>query len=247
MPRFFLEVAYIGTGYSGFQIQQNAKTIQSEVENAIKVIQRKHVALTGSSRTDAGVHAYQNFFHFDMDEILPSNSVYKFNAVLPPQIVINNLITVKDTAHCRFDAISRDYKYCIYQQKNPFIQDRAFYYPYKIDLESLNMAAALLFNYNDFTSFSKRNTQAKTFRCQIFESMWEAKGAGYIYSVRSNRFLRGMVRALTATMLQVGRGKLSISDFKRIIISKDCTMASFAVPAHGLFLKRVNYPPDYFK
>lgn len=242
MPRYFLELSYKGTAYSGFQTQQNAHTIQAEVENAFKVLQKEAVIMTGSSRTDAGVHALQNFFHFDTDQVIHSQFLYKINAILPKDIVIKNIREVAPGAHCRFDAISRAYCYYIYRQKDPFLEDRAFFFPYKLDIEKMQQGAAVLREYHDFTSFSKRNTQVKTFNCQVIESEWEWREKELVYKVRANRFLRGMVRALTATMLQLGRNKLSLDDFRNIIEAKDCTKASFAVPAHGLFLMEVQFP-----
>ena len=167
------------------------------------------------------------------------------NAILPHSIVIKNIIEVGPTANCRFDAISREYDYHIYRYKNPFLVDTSYYYPYKLSLDLLNAAASMVKEYNNFTSFSKRNTQVKSFICQVQTSKWEEKNNQLVYSVQSNRFLRGMVRALTATMLQVGRQKISLEQFRQIIELKDCTMASFAVPPHGLFLTRVNYPAGF--
>lgn len=244
MPRYFLEVSYKGTAYSGFQTQENANTIQAEIEKAFEILQRDKVTMTGSSRTDAGVHALQNFFHFDYDGTLHPQFLYKVNAILPADIVIGGLKRVNDDAHCRFDALSREYKYFIYRRKDPFPQGRAFFYPYKLDKELLEKAAAIVKEYHDFTSFSKRNTQVKTFSCDIIESQWPQEDDYLVYNVKGNRFLRGMVRALTATMLKVGSGKLSLDEFRAIIDAKDCTKASFAVPAHGLFLVSVNYPPN---
>lgn len=249
MPRYFLEVSYKGTQYSGFQVQQNANTIQAEVEKAIKMLLRKEIELTGSSRTDAGVHALQNYFHFDIeelfaetDEISRSKLVYKLNAVLPAPVVVKRIIQVSDQAHCRFDAVSREYKYYIYQHKDAFLDDRAWYFPYKLDKGLMQQAAGIIGNYTDFTSFSKRNTQVKTFNCKIHQSRWEFSDSCMYYNVKADRFLRGMVRALTATMLKVGRKKISLDEFRKIIEAKDCTKASFAAPAHGLFLVAVEYP-----
>jgi tRNA pseudouridine38-40 synthase len=241
MARFFLEVAYRGTAYSGFQSQENANTIQQEVEQAFRTLQRNAVVLTGSSRTDAGVHALQNFFHFDFESPLHPQFVYKINAILPSDIVVRSVQQVADDAHCRFDASSRVYDYFIYRSKDPFLDDRAWYFPYTLNMEALQEAAALLMRHHDFTSFSKRNTQVKTFECSIMESSWRQQQDCLVYRVRANRFLRGMVRALVATMLQVGRGTLSLEDFRAVIDAKDCTRASFAAPAHGLFLVEVCY------
>ena len=246
MSRYFLEIAYKGTDYSGFQTQENAVTIQSEVEKAIAILQREPVILTGSSRTDAGVHALQNYFHFDFDGTLHPQFVYKMNAILPRDIVMHKLIAMGAEAHSRFDAVSREYKYFIYRSKDSFLQDRAYYFPYHIDLERMQAAAGILKEYEDFTSFSKRNTQVKTFKCRLELSEWVEEGPCLVYRVKGNRFLRGMVRALTATMLKVGRGKINLDEFRSIIEARDCTKASFAVPPHGLFLIRVNYPVGYF-
>ena len=247
MSRYFLEVSYKGTKYSGFQLQDNANTIQAEVEKAIAILQKEKIAMTGSSRTDAGVHALQNFFHFDFDGIINPHFIYKMNAILPADIVVKKLIPVHADAHCRFDAVSREYNYHIYRHKNPFLKRRAFFFPYNLDIEKLKHCANIVKEYNDFTSFSKRNTQAKTFICKLTVSEWIREDDYLIYHVKANRFLRGMVRALTATLLKVGRNKLSINEFRAVIEKKDCTKASFAVPAHGLFLLSVGYPPDYFK
>lgn len=241
MPRYFLEVSYKGTNYSGFQSQKNANSIQEEIEKAFAILQKEKVTLTGSSRTDKGVHAVQNFFHFDFENQLNPQLVYKLNAILPGDIVLKGVTSVGVEAHSRFDAISREYKYFIYQQKEPFLSDRAFYYPYKVSIEKLQAAAAVLKEYQDFTSFSKRNTQVKTFICQIHQSEWIHENGCLTYHIEANRFLRGMVRALTSTMLKVGRGTIDLKEFRDIIEAKDCTMASFAVPPHGLFLIAVRY------
>ena len=241
MPRYFLEVAYKGTNYSGFQSQDNALTVQAEVEKAFSTLQRVPVVMTGSSRTDAGVHALQNFFHFDFEESLHPQFTYKINAILPDAIVVKSLRGVKADAHCRFDAVYRRYQYYLYNTKDPFKEDRAWFYPYPLNKELLQAAALILLEVDDFTSFSKRNTQVKTFLCQLTESQWIEEGGCLVYAVKGNRFLRGMVRALVSTMLLVGREKITLGEFKDIIRVKDCTRASFVAPAHGLFLMEVGY------
>src|SRR5258705_1658308 len=225
MPRYFLEVSYRGTNYSGFQLQKNAITIQSEIKKAFKNLQRDEVSMKGSSRTDAGVHSLQNFFHFDYEKEIHPHFIYKVNSILADDIVIKSLVKVKPDAHCRFDALTREYKYYIYRQKNPFLKDRAHYYPYKLDIVKMENAAEMIRNYQDFTSFSKRRTQVKSFICRVEESKWVKENNGLVYYIKADRFLRGMVRALVATMLLVGRGKISIGDFKTIIEQKDCTKA----------------------
>lgn len=241
MSRYFIEVAYKGTNYSGFQVQQNANSIQAEIEKALKIFYKEDYSLTGSSRTDAGVHANQNFFHFDSDSVVEDGS-YHLNAILPPDIVVKKIFPVNSDSHCRFDALSRQYTYYIYQQKNPFLADRAYFYPYELDLDLLQTAAHELFNHNDFATFSKRNTQTKTSLCTIISSEWKQEINGFSYQVGSNRFLRGMVRGLVGTMLKVGRNKISIDQFINIIRSGDCTKADFSAPPQGLFLQKVNFP-----
>ena len=247
MPRYFIEVSYKGTAYSGYQVQKNSNTIQSEVENALQIFFKQTLSLTGASRTDAGVHALQNYFHFDASQLLSDEiaelekSVYNLNAILPLDIVIKRIFQVGQDMHCRFDAVSREYKYFIYQNKNPFLEDRAYYHPYKLDFEKLNEAAAMIIHHTDFTSFSKKNTQANNFICEIIKSEWLIENDTLIYNVKANRFLRGMVKGLVGTMLRVGSLKISLEQFNNIIKSRDCTLADFSVPAHGLFLIAVNY------
>ena len=246
MNRYFIEVAYHGKKFAGFQIQKNAVTIQQAVEEAFYTFFRKRFTLTGSSRTDTGVHAIQNYLHFDTEDIISPSSLYNLNSILPASIVIKNLFPVGANAHCRFDALTREYKYYIYQQKDPFLEDTAYYYPYKLDQELLSDAAKIVMGYTNFASFSKRSTQVKTFDCVIQKSEWEKENNCLVYNVIANRFLRGMVRGLVGTMLQVGRGRIAIDIFKEILASKDPAKANFAVPGHGLFLVKVNYPEGYF-
>ncbi len=246
MPRYFLELSYKGGAYSGFQVQANANSVQAEVEKACSVFLRKPVALTGSSRTDAGVHALQNFFHFDLDLPVPTELIYRVNAILPPDI---SLLSLKETipdAHCRFNALSRSYRYRLYPSKNPFLSDRAYYYPFPLDRGLLDLAAKRILGYTDFDAFSKRNTQVKNFRCRIDESRWSEDGEGLHYCIRANRFLRGMVRGITGTMLLIGRKKLTLETLDEIVQSKDVSRVNFNVPAKGLFLEKVEYPSSLF-
>lgn len=246
--RYFIETSYKGTAYSGFQVQQNSNTIQAEIEKALQIYFKQSFILTGSSRTDAGVHALQNYFHFDVEKPLADDHtaqlfkpVYHLNAILPDDIVIKRIFRVADDLHCRFDAVSREYQYFIYKTKDPFLEDRAYYFPYKIEMGKLKECADIILDHRDFTSFSKRNTQVHNFICQIKKSEWTEDKNRLIYRVESNRFLRGMVKALVATMLRVGTQKISVDDFKNIIESRDCTNADFSVPPRGLFLMKVSY------
>ena len=246
MQRYFLELSYKGTAYSGFQIQDTGITIQSEITDALSTIFRTGFQLTGSSRTDAGVHAVQNFFHFDSEVEITAKHVYNLNAVLPSDIAVKQVRPVGPEAHCRFDALSRSYRYSIYRYKDPFLTDTAWLYPFTIDQALLDQAAAIIMEYTDFTSFSKRNTQVKTFNCSIDLSRWVEHEGLLVYEVSSNRFLRGMIRGLVATMLRVARGSISINDFRKVIESKDCARADFSAPAQGLCLINVAFPASIY-
>ena len=245
--RYFIEVSYKGANYAGFQIQHNANTIQHEVERALRIFFKQHIKLTGSSRTDAGVHAKQNYFHADFATAISPKVIFNLNALLPADIAIKSIQQVADDAHARFDAISREYLYHIYTFKDPFLHQTAWYYPYKIEMQSLHDAAALLMNYTDFTSFAKRNSQVSTHNCTITQSRWLLQQNSFVYQVQANRFLRGMVRGLVGTMLQVSRGAMTLQQFAEVIEAKDCTKANFSTPAHGLFLNAVTYPAGYFR
>jgi len=250
MKRFFIEIAYKGTNYAGFQIQKNANSIQSEVEKALKTFFKEEFTLTCSSRTDAGVHALKNYFHFDSSSAIPGDDelikiVYNLNAILPRDIVIRKIFNVANDLHARFSAKSRLYHYYIYNHKDPFKEDRAYYYPYHLDIDKLNEAASLIKEQKDFTSFSKRNTQVKSFFCNIYSSKWAIENGVLKYEVEGDRFLRGMVRGLVGTMLKVGKRKILLHQFRQIVDSNDCSLADFSVPAHGLFLMDVKYPDVY--
>lgn len=240
MPRYFIEVSYKGTSYSGFQKQHNANSIQSELEKALEIYYKQKFELTGSSRTDAGVHALQNFFHFDTSAAIKDDA-YNLNAILPDDIVVKRIFIVNDDAHCRFDAISREYHYYIYRYKNPFLQGRAYFVPYALDLVMLQDAAKEIIKHTDFTSFSKRNTQVKTFLCDIHKSEWIEEDGCLVYKIKANRFLRGMIKGLVGTMLLTGKKKITLQEFKTIIEAKDCTKSDFSVPPDGLFLINVAY------
>lgn len=245
--RYFLELSYDGTRYSGFQVQDGQETIQSQVTKALETLFRQSFSLTGSSRTDAGVHALQNFFHFDSSLEFTSKHRYNLNAILPSDIAISAIYRVADDAHCRFDAIQRSYKYLIYRQKNPFMVNRGWLFPYPVNKTLLDRMALVLMEYSDFTSFSKRNSQVKTYICSIRSSYWEEGVDGALtYRIISNRFLRGMIRGIVGTMMRIARMEVSVQEgeqlFRSIIESKDCTHADFTTPAKGLYLESVAYP-----
>ncbi len=244
MSRYFIEVSYKGTNFAGFQKQNNAHTIQSEIEQALKIYFRKEIELTGSSRTDAGVHALQNFFHFDEIEIPKESfekSVYHLNAMISADVVIKGIDLKQEGAHSRFDAKSRRYLYTIYQHKDPFLMDKGYYFPYPLNMEKLAEASEIIKETNYFEAFSKKNTQVLNFNCTIFESFWLQSNNEIQYHVCGSRFLRGMVRGLVGTMLRVGTEKTSIANFKKIIESGDVSQVDFSTPARGLMLVSVNY------
>lgn len=244
MARYFLEVSYKGTQYSGFQVQQNARTIQSEIEAALATL-RIPVSLTGSSRTDAGVHALQNFFHFDHEGALHPQLLYKLNALLGKDVAVHRLYPVADEAHARFDAIGRIYEYHIHRNKDPFLNEFSYFYPFSLDHGLLQESAAVIGRQHYFYSFSKSNAQVSNYRCTIKRSEWVFDGSRLVYCIEGNRFLRGMVRLLTGAMLKVGRKKISLAEMEQWFGRTD-GRSGYAAPAQGLYLKAVVFPDGYF-
>lgn len=240
MGRYFLEVSYKGTKYSGFQVQENANTVQAELEKALATICRQPVTLTGSSRTDAGVHARQNYFHFDYEPQLHPQLTYKLNALLPRDISVRSIIPVSDEAHSRFHAQSRLYRYYFYSYKNPFYTDTALYYPFSIDFDLLSVSARIIKDETNFFAFAKTNSAVSNFICTVKRSEWKREGALFYYEVEANRFLRGMVRLLTATQLKMARGIITEHHFRSLF--KEEKKCSYSLAPTGLFLEAVNYP-----
>ena len=246
MARYFIELSYDGALFGGFQIQQNTATVQGALESALETLFRTPIPLTGASRTDAGVHAFQNFLHFDTElEILPKH-VYNLNAILPNSVVVKGIYAVPSEAHTRFDAIKRGYIYRLHQTKDPFSEGRSWYYPFPLDLALMQTAADSLLNYTDFESFSKKKTQVNTFQCAITKAYWTSAGPDIQFEIHSNRFLRGMIRGGVGTMVQVGRGQISIAEWHEIVASKDEQRVDFSTPACGLYLSKISYP-DFLK
>lgn len=245
--RYFLELGYKGTGYHGWQIQGNALTVQEIVEDAISVLLRDSTSILGSGRTDTGVHASQQFVHFDADEITERDTfIKKLNGVLPKDIAAFELRPVTPGAHARFSAKWRSYEYRISIQKNPFEEDLSWFCYYKLDVSRMNEAAELLLHYLDFECFSRVKTEVNHFECKIKEAYWEQIGQHLIFHITANRFLRGMVRAIVGTLVLVGRGKLDLEEFRAIILSKKRIRAGSSAPAQGLFLTKVVYPESIF-
>jgi len=242
--RFFIELSYKGTNYHGWQVQPNASSVQFEINKALSTVFNTKIEVTGAGRTDAGVHAKQMFAHFDfLEEFEKEQIILKLNSFLPNEIAIHSLFEVKDDANCRFDALSRTYQYHITYKKNPF--NSAAYLLYKsLDLEAMNSACQHLLGKQDFTSFSKVNTQTFTNNCNVMIAKWEQKQDELIFSIKADRFLRNMVRAIVGTLLDVGKGKINPEQVKEIIAKKDRREAGTSVPAHALFLTKVEYPKE---
>lgn len=246
MKRYFLELCYDGASFGGFQIQNNVDTIQGAVQAALKTLYREDIELTGASRTDAGVHALQNFFHFDTDTAILQKQVYNLNAILPNTIVIKAIYEVPPTAHCRFDATTRSYIYKLHTQKDPFLEGRSWYYPFPIDFNLLNQATQTLLNFTHYESFSKKNTSVNTFECSVSKALWQVEGTNLYFHIDSNRFLRGMIRGLVGTLLQVGRGQITVEEWMDIVASNNEQRVDFSTPAYGLYLSAIQYP-DFLK
>jgi tRNA pseudouridine38-40 synthase len=245
MVRYFIEVMYNGTLFHGSQLQGTTPTVQLAINNALSTLLRTNILSYGASRTDEGVHAMCNYYHFDVAVAIQSTFQYRMNAILPPGIAINKVLQPYDPEmNARFAAVSRRYRYKIYSFKNPFLAQRALFYPLKLNEQILHETAAVITEFNDFEAFSKRNTQSRTSICRIFSSSWERHGDELHYVVEANRFLRGMVRAMVGTQLQVARGKVSKEGFRGIIAAKDCTKADFSVAGHGLYLEHIEYPEN---
>lgn len=244
MHRYFLRLSYKGTNYSGWQIQENAISVQEKLNQALSLILDEDIQSVGCGRTDTGVHAKQFYVHFDCSRI-PSDTdkiIYQLNAVLPYDICIAELIPVDAKAHARFDATSRTYEYFIAGHKNPFFKEFAMLGFMNPDPELMNKACTHLFKYNDFSSFSKSNTQVKTNICTITKAQWVVKDDLLIFTISADRFLRGMVRAIVGTMVDIGTRKMDSDEMATIIESKNRKEAGSSVPACGLFLSKVEYP-----
>jgi tRNA pseudouridine38-40 synthase len=242
--RYLIECSYKGTAFHGWQVQDNAPSVQGHIEQALSTVLRQEIQIIGSSRTDAGVHAYQQFAHFDTGFSLSNleKVIYALNGILPKDIAIQQIRAVSDKFHSRFDATFRRYLYRISQQKTPFWREFSYFYRAPLDMELMNNAGEILKNYSDFQCFSKVHTDVVTFNCQIEYANWERHDQFLLFHIKADRFLRGMVRAIVGTMLEVGTGKLSLSGFEEIILSKNRNKAGRAVPAEGLTLVEVGYP-----
>ena len=248
--RYFINIKFRGTHYHGWQIQPGSISVQEVLEEALKVILREKVSLTGAGRTDTGVHSTSYFAHFDSSHhLLHSNKglVKRINKYLPCDIAVSEIRKVQKEAHARFSAISRTYKYFIVTRKDPFRTETAWYIDYQIDTGLMNEACRILMEYSDFTSFARLHSNAKTNICRIYEAAWTHEANSVIvFTITADRFLRNMVRAITGTMIDVGRGKTSLEEFRRIIEDKNRGSAGKSAPACGLFLTDIRYPEEIF-
>lgn len=245
--RFFFEISYNGTHYHGWQNQKNAVGVQQVVEDALSKLLREEISIVGSGRTDAGVHCVQQFFHADIQkEVKPNDLVHRLNAFLPKDIAIRNILPVKDEAHARYDAIERSYQYKITRLKDPLLVGYAHYFFRDLDVPTMERAAALLIGEHDFECFSKVKTDVNHFICDIKQVSWNQKGDVLVFTITANRFLRGMVRAIVGTMLDVGNGKLTVKQYQEILKSKDRKKAGMNAPPEGLYLTHVKYPKSIF-
>ena len=242
--RYFITLAYCGTNYCGWQKQPNGLSVQQVLTDALCVVLREPVAVVAAGRTDAGVHAAKMVVHCDVVQPIDdvSRCVSRLNGVLPCDIVVYDIQPVADTLHARFDAVSRRYEYHVLLRKSPFAVDLAWCLSFVPDFDAMNAAAAVLSEYSDFTSFSKTHTDVKTNICTIVDAHWEQRGAyEWVFCIEANRFLRNMVRAVVGTLIEVGKGKMSLEEFRQVIESRNRCAAGMSVPACGLFLVDVKY------
>jgi tRNA pseudouridine38-40 synthase len=247
--RYFIELAYNGTRFHGWQVQPNAVSVQESLEKALTTITREEIAVTGAGRTDTGVHASYYVAHFDAEkqDLDHRDFAYKLNSFLGNDIVIFNVAKVSPEAHARFDAVSRTYHYHLNLLKDPFVLETSWHFFKPLNLDQMNAACQILFEYTDFTSFSKLHTDVKTNNCKIYFAEWTESGNNIVFTVKADRFLRNMVRALVGTFIEVGLGKLDLDGFRQVIEKKDRGVAGTSVPAHGLFLTDIEYPEKVFK
>ena len=244
--RYFITFSYDGTAYHGWQIQPNGASVQETLQRALGTLLRQTIEVVGAGRTDTGVHARMMVAHFDVDSSLGDEAdcaqvVYKLNKLLPRDIAVQRILRVPDDMHARFSALARTYHYYIHTRKTPFLRHYSWQVGYALDFDRMNEAAQHLLRYEDFTSFSKTQTDTKTNICHVTEARWEQHGEQWVFRITANRFLRNMVRAIVGTLIEVGRGRMSVEDFCQVIEQRDRCSAGESVPGHALFLTNVSY------
>ncbi len=247
--RYFLELQYNGGNYCGWQRQPNADTVQQTIEKVLSTLLRTPTEIVGAGRTDTGVHASYYVAHFNADTMMDCETLcYKMNVILPHDIAIKSCYEVSEDSHARFDATEREYKYYIEQSKNPFTRHTSWQYYIPLDIEKMNHAAEILLEVDDFTTFAKLNSDNKTNICNVTLAQWQDCGDGRLcFTIRADRFLRNMVRAIVGTLVDVGRGRYSVDDFRDIVLSRELARASGGAKAQGLFLNNIVYPRNKFE
>ena len=248
MQRYFILFSYDGAAYHGWQVQPNARTVQQMLEEALTTLLRTPMTAVGAGRTDAGVNAASMVAHVDLPDNTDTVQLkYKLNRILPPDIAVSDILPVKRDAHARFDALSRRYCYYVSTAKSPFSRRYAYRLTGSVDFEAMNRAAALLPEYTDFTSFSKLHTDVKTNNCRIVQAQWRRLDENHwVFEIEADRFLRNMVRAIVGTLLMVGRGKMTLDGFRRVIEQKERCAAGDSAAAEALFLAEVKYPKEIY-
>jgi tRNA pseudouridine38-40 synthase len=247
--RYFIFISYRGTSYHGWQIQSNSVTVQKILDNALSVVLNEKISTTGAGRTDTGVHAIIFCAHFDTIQsglTTLQNLVFRLNSFLPRDISVKSIRKVHPDANARFSAISRTYKYYISKIKDPFFESSSWFLNGNIDVSLMNIACGTLLNHSDFTSFSKLHSDTKTNICKIYHAEWEEAENRLTFTIKADRFLRNMVRAIVGTMVEIGIGKIDLKEFEQIIIDKDRCRAGSSAPAKGLFLSDIEYPEEIF-
>lgn len=239
-----MQLSYFGKPFHGWQIQPNATSVQESLNKAASTVLREEVYTVGAGRTDTGVHAREMWAHFDSKQTLPENFVHRVNSLVGPHIALQALRPVAEVAHARFDALSRTYEYHFTFCKDPFLTDHAWFIYPRPDLNRMKEAAQALFDFEDFTSFSKSKTQTKTNNCKIHRVEWREDEDKLVFTIQADRFLRNMVRAIVGTLVEIGQGKRDVSDLASIIAAKDRKRAGESAPAHGLYLTQVEYPKE---
>jgi tRNA pseudouridine38-40 synthase len=240
--RYFIQLSYNGKDFHGWQNQPNAITVQEVIEDALTKLLRAPIEIVGAGRTDAGVHAQMMIAHFETDQTLNDNLVFKLNSFLPKTIAIQSIKAVKEDAHARFDALSRSYIYRISLVKDVFNFEQSYFFKNKLNVDEMNRAANILFEYKDFQCFSRCNSDVKTYNCKMMHAQWSVNGDELIFEISADRFLRNMVRAIVGTMLDIGVGKMKVEALHDVIQSKDRSNAGASAPAHGLYLTNIEYP-----
>lgn len=244
--RYVMSLAFKGTHYHGWQKQHNATSVQGVLDEKLSLLLGANMETLGCGRTDTGVHAKQFYAHFDASyDLNVAQVVFKLNQILPNDIAVFAIQKVEDEFNARFDALTRTYEYIIATRQDPFMIDQAWFQYGRLDIESMNKAAALLLGKKDFESFSKVHTQVNNFMCEVVEANWTQRGDQLVFTITANRFLRNMVRAIVGTLVKIGRGKMDYHEIEAILEKRDRCEAGQSVPAHGLYLTQIVYPPSF--